>query len=121
VSSATTPPRRRNPVIVVVDIVVSVILLAFGLTFGAYSLAFVAQLSELSTGCGAGCNTTLLSVAAYGLLAVTVLGFFLGLGFAIVRAIRRRYTWPSPLIALVVMIAGFYVAAWIAGMGAPAA
>lgn len=114
-SSPTAPAARRNPALVVVDIVVSVALFIFSLVFGLYSVAFVVQLNEVAGSCGAGCNTGLLTAVAYGLLAVTVLGFFLGFGFAVVRVIRKRYTWPWAIATLVVLIVAFYLAAFLGG------
>lgn len=119
-SSATTPPARRNRALVIADIVVSVLVLAFALTFGLYSFAFVGQLATLSTSCGDDCNGLLLGIATYGLLAVTVLGFFLAVGFVVVRLVQKRFTWPWPVGALVVMIVAFYIAAWLAGAAVPA-
>lgn len=107
--------------LVAVDLVVSVALLLFALVFGLYSLAFVAQLSAATGTCGADCNTTLLTAVAYGLLAVTILTFFLGLGFSIVRVIRKRTTWPWAVGTLVVLIVAFYIAAFLVGQAVPAA
>ncbi len=99
--------------LVIVDLVASVALFLFALVFGLYAVAFVVQLNDIAGTCGSGCNTGLLTAVAYGLLTVTVLGFFLGFGFAVVRVIRKRYTWPWAVGTLVVLIVGFYLAAFL--------
>ncbi|MBX3098060.1 MAG: hypothetical protein KF761_00640 [Salinibacterium sp.] len=120
-TSAPLPPRRRILALVIVDIVASVIILALALLLGLVVLGFVAQFAGFTSGCGPGpypglqCNTTVLSIATYGLLTVTVVAFFVGLGMAIVRIIQKRATFVWPLGAVIVMIAAFYLAAWVAG------
>ena len=113
VSSPTPAARRRRPALVVLDIVASVIVLSFALVFGLVMLGFVTQLVDIASTCGtdAGlqCNATLLAIATYGLLGVTVIVFCLGLGFGIVRTIQRRYTVPWTLGALLIMILAYYV------------
>jgi len=125
VSSATTTPpstprRRRNVALVVVDIIASLAILSFTLVFGLVMLQFVGQMSDAARTCGADCNSGLLTAAAWGLLAVTVIVFCLGLGMAIVRAVQRRYTVLWPLGAFVVMYAAFFVASWLTGQAVPA-
>lgn len=116
-SSTTTPARRRNVALVALDIAVSALALFFAFGLGLTALAFVTQITAVSRSCGAdgSCNTTLLGVAGYGLLAVTILAFFLGLGFTIVRIIQKRLTFPWAVGALVVMLLGFYAATFLAG------
>jgi hypothetical protein len=105
--------------LVVLDIAVSVVALLIAFALGLVALAFVTQLTTVSGTCGAdpslSCNPTQLGIAAYGLLAVTVLAFFLGFGFAIVRIIQKRYTFAWTVGALVVMLIAFYAASFIAG------
>lgn len=111
----------------VVDIVASVAILAFAFVLGLVTLSFVTQLSGLGAVCGAGpytgleCNSTVLGIATYGLLAVTVLAFVIGLGMAIVRIIQKRFTFFWPLGALILMIAAFYFFTWLASQTVPAA
>ena len=118
-SSATPPARPRNVALVVVDIAVSAVALFFAFGLGLTALAFVTQLTGVSARCGTdasfACNTTLLGIATYGLLAVTILGFFLGLGFTIVRIIQKRLTFPWAVGALVVLLVAFYAATFLAG------
>lgn len=118
-TSATTPPRKRNAALVVLDIVVSIVALLFAFALGLLSVALVTQLIAVAGSCSADttltCDPALLTVAGYGLLAVTILGFFLGLGFTIVRLIQRRYTFPFAVGAFVVLVVAFYVASFIAG------
>lgn len=123
--SSASPAPRRNVALVAVDIAVSVIALFFAFGLGLLSLAFVTQLTGVSSSCGTDaaltCNTTLLGVATFGLLAVTILGFFLGLGLTIVRIIQKRLTFPWAVGALVVMLIGFYAATFLAGAAVTAA
>lgn len=106
------------------DIVVSIAVLSFALVFGLVMLQFVGQLYEFAATCSTDpaieCNQTLLGIATYGLLAVVVIVFFLGLGFGIVRAIQRRYTWPWTVGALVIMVLSFYLSSYLTGQAVPA-
>ena len=125
VSSPTPAARRRNPALVVVDLVASVIVLAFALVFGLVMLGFVSQLVTFAATCGADaaleCNATLLGIATYGLLGVTVIVFCLGLGLGIVRTIQRRYTFPWTFGALVIMLLAFYLSSYLTGQAVPTA
>lgn|GEM_PF-4166587 len=124
-SSTTTPAPRRNVALVAADIVVSFAILIFALLFGLVALGFAAQFGNFGSICGAGpysgleCNATALGVATYGLLTVTVVAFFLGIGMTIVRIIQKRFTFFWPLGALIVMVAAFFLASWVAGMTVP--
>ena len=123
---ATPAPRRSLP-LVVGDIVASVAILAFALVFGFVSLYFVTQFAGFGAECGTGpyeglqCNGTVLGIATFGLLIITVLAFVLGLGMTIVRLIQKRFTFVWPLGALAVMIAAFYFFSWLASQTAPTA
>jgi hypothetical protein len=114
-------------VIVTVDVIASVTLIVFGLVFAftavGYGLAFGTITSTCDAGPHAGltCNSTALSIAAYGLIVIAILAFAVGLGMVIVSLIRRRFTFWWPLGALVVMIIAFYLATWVAGATAPPA
>ena len=126
-SSPTTPARRRNPVLVTVDIVASVALLLLGLGMALVSLGYTTIFPGFTADCGDGpypgleCNSTALAVATYGLLAVTILAMFAAVGMVIVRLIQKRYAFPWPLGALLLLILAFYVAAWLAGQTVPTA
>jgi hypothetical protein len=126
VSSSTTPERRRNPALVTVDIIAAVAVLIFALLFGLVVLGFVNQFGSFGSACGTGpytgleCNATVLGIATYSLLTITVVAFFLGLGMAVVRIIQKRLVFPWPLGALVVMILAFYLGAYVAGLTVPA-
>jgi hypothetical protein len=104
-----------------------VAIIAFALVFGLVTVSFVSQLSGLAAACGAGpysgleCNSTVLGIATFGLLAVTVLAFVIGLGMAIVRIIQKRFTFFWPLGALILMIVSFYFFTWLASQTVPAA
>ena len=122
VSSPTPAARRRSPALVALDIVASVAVLSFALVFGIVVLTFVGQLVTLASTCGTDlqCTQPLLNIATYGLLAVTVVVFCLGLGLGIVRVIQRRYTFPWTFGALLVMLLAFYLFSFLAGQAVPA-
>lgn len=111
--------------LVVIDIVFSLALLLFAsvlaLTVVGYAFAF----GNLTAGCGAGpfdgleCNSSVLSIAVYGLIGVTVISYFLAIGMVIVSLIRKKITFWWPLGAVILIIVSFYAASWIAGMVAP--
>ncbi len=125
VTSTPLPPRRRILALVIADIVASVVIVALALLLGLVVLGFVAQFAGFTADCGPGtypglqCNATVLGIATYGLLTVTVVSFFVGLGMAIVRVIQKRAAFVWPLGAFIVMIAAFYLAAWAAGQTVP--
>ncbi|MDJ0334744.1 DUF6264 family protein [Salinibacterium sp. G-O1] len=118
-------PRRAAPR-VVIDIVVSVVLLAFGAVLALIVLGYATLYNGLTAGCGRGpfegiqCNATVLSITVFALMAVTILSYFLAVGMVIVSLIRKRLTFWWPLGGVIVIIAAFYIATWIAGMVAPA-
>ena len=113
----TTPPppaAPRSP-LAILDIVAGILLLIVAALIGSIFLAYIAQLGGLSAECagidpdGLRCAPGFLS--AMGILGtgIVVLSWFLAAGFLIVRAIRRQIVFFLPLIAFVVMIAGFYL------------
>jgi len=120
------PPARRNVALVALDVVASIVILAFGAVLALTIVGYATVFGSFTADCGAGpfdgltCNTTALAIASYGLIAVTVLGYFLGFGMVIVSLIRRRYTFWWPLGAVLLIIAAFYLASWVAGMTVPA-
>ena len=111
----------------VVDLIVSAAALVFALVFGLASIYYGSQFSGFALECGAGpytgvqCNGTVLGIATYGLLIVTVLAFCIALGMTIVRIIQKRFTFFWPVGALVLMIAAFYFFTWLASQTAPTA
>lgn len=126
-SSTTTPARRRNPALVFVDIAAAVVILVIALVFGLVVLGLVSQFGNFTSDCAAGtaysgleCNATGLGIATYGLLAITIVGFFLALGMTIVRIIQKRLVFVWPLGAFIVMIVAFYLGAYVAGLTVPA-
>ena len=120
------PPARRNVALVAVDIIASILILGFGavlaLTVLGYAMLFGGFTAECGTGPyeGLTCNATALAIASYGLMAVAIIGYFIGFGMVIVSLIRRRYTFWWPLGAVLVIVAAFYLASWIAGLTVPA-
>ena len=126
-SSPTTPAQRRNPALVAIDIAAAVVILVVALVFGLVVLGLVAQFGNFTSGCVAGttysgleCNATALGIATYGLLTVTIVGFFLALGMTIVRIIQKRLVFLWPLGAFLVMIAALYLGSYVAGLTVPA-
>ncbi|MBC7590191.1 MAG: hypothetical protein H7226_03980 [Salinibacterium sp.] len=123
--SSTLHAPRRNVALVTVDIVISAILLTFGAVLALTVLGYSTLFGNITADCGAGpfdgiqCNTTALSIAVYGMIAVTIIGFFLGVGMFIVSLIRKRPTFWWPLGAVILIIIAFYVASWVASMVAP--
>ncbi|MCU1579646.1 MAG: hypothetical protein JWP19_1850 [Rhodoglobus sp.] len=124
-SSPAALPKKRNVVLVVLDIVAGVVLLVISLSLGLGVLLSAVQYGALNTGCGAGpyqgltCNSTVLSIVVYGLMAVAVLAFFLGLGFFVVNMVRKRYGFYWPLAAIIVTVGLFYLGSWVAGLTVP--
>lgn len=118
--------KKRNPALVALDVAAGVILIVISLVIGIGVLLSAVQYGGLHAQCGAGpydgltCNTTVLSIVVYGLMAVAVIVFFLGVGFFLVNMVRRRYGFYWPLAAIVVTVALFYVGTWVAGMTVPA-
>ena len=125
-SSPTAPARKkRNVALVVLDVTVGVILIIISLVIGIGVLLSAVQYGGIQAQCGTGpydgvtCNATVLSIVVYGLMAVAVIAFFLGVGFFIVSMIRRRYGFYWPLAAIIVTVGLFYVGSWVAGMTVP--
>ena len=125
VKAAPAAPRR-HVVIVVTDIVASAVLLVFGAVLSLTVVGYAAQFGTITAECGAGpfdgleCNSVALSIAVYGLIGITVIGYFLAVGMVIVSLIRKRLTFWWPLGAIILIIVSFYAAAWVVGMVAPA-
>lgn len=111
----------------VADLVVAFAVLVFALVFGLAAVFYDSQFSGFATECGTGpypgvqCNGTVLAIATYGLLIVTVLAFCIGLGMTIVRIIQKRLVFVWPVGALAVMIIAFYFFTWLASQTAPTA
>ncbi len=111
---APPPAGRRSP-LQILDIVAGVLLLIVAMLIGFIMLAYIGQLGALGSECdgvtadGTRCAPAFLS--AMGILGtgIVVFAWFLAAGFLIVRAIRRRITFFLPIIAVLVMIAGFYL------------
>lgn len=118
-------PRKRNTALVALDIVAGVVLLTMSLLIGLSVLTSATLYGGLQAQCGAGpfeglhCNSTVLAVVVYGLIAVAVIAFFLGLGFFVVGQIRRRYSFYWPLAAIVLTLALFYLGTWVASLTTP--
>ncbi|MBG6053885.1 uncharacterized BrkB/YihY/UPF0761 family membrane protein [Salinibacterium sp. CAN_S4] len=122
-SSPDSP--RRHVGRLTIDIVVSVIILAFGAVLALTVLTYAGQFGGLTAECGNGpftgleCNSTALSIAVFVLIAVTILSYFLAIGMVIVSLIRKKVIFPWPLGGVILIIVAFYIAAWVAGMTVP--
>lgn len=124
---STTPPPRRSA-LQILDLVAGIALTAIGALIGIIMLAYVTQLGQVAAVCegvaedGTRCSAAFLAAMGVVGTAVVVFAWFLGAGFLIVRAIRRRVVFWLPIAAVVVMIAGFYlVTALVSGAYLPAA
>jgi len=120
------PPARRPVALVALDVIASIVILFFGAVLALTVVGYATVFGAFTSTCGPGpyeglvCNSTALAIASYGLITVTIVGYFLGFGMVIVSLIRRRYTFWWPLGAVLVIIAAFYLASWVAGMTVPA-
>jgi hypothetical protein len=110
---------------VILDIAVAVLLLVLALGLAIISISYATAFGGLTAECGAGsypgleCNATALGIAAYGLLAVAIVGLFAGAGMVVVRIIQKRYTVLWALGTVVLLYAAFFVATWLAGQTVP--
>jgi hypothetical protein len=111
----TPPPAARRTPLQIVDIVAGVLLLIVAMLIGFIMLAYIGQLGGLAAECegvtadGARCAPAFLSAMGIIGTAFVVFAWFLAAGFLIVRAIRRQIVFFLPIIAVVVMFAGFYL------------
>lgn len=117
--SAPERPRLR-----IVDMVVGILLglIALGVAFAFYTVFFTLRdpAGSIATSCaasGAVCDQNFLNTICYIGFAVCLFGFALPIGFMIVRFLQRRRAWFLPLIAIAVIIVGFYVLLFILGRG----
>ncbi|MDQ2699493.1 MAG: hypothetical protein M3Y46_11935, partial [Actinomycetota bacterium] len=114
-------PRECSRVVRTLDLIIGIVLTLIAALVGITMLAFVGQLGQLATACagvtpdGMRCEPGFLG--AMGILgtAIVVLGWFLPAGFLIVRAIRRQLVFFLPIVAIVVMIAGYYLVVLLLG------
>lgn len=124
-SNSATPRAKRNPALVVLDIAAGAVLLVISLFIGLAVLVSAVQYQGLLVQCGAGpytgltCNSTVLGIVIFGLIAVAVLAFFLGLGFFVVNLLRKRYAFYWPLLAIAVTVGLFYAGTALAGATVP--
>jgi hypothetical protein len=65
------------------------------------------------------CNSSVLGIAIFVMIAVAILAFFLGLGFFVVAMIHKRFGFFWPLGAIIVTLVVFYIGTWIVGMTLP--
>ncbi len=117
----TPPPAAKRTPLQIVDIVAGILLLLIAMLIGFIMLAYITQLGALGSECegiepdGMRCSPAFLS--AMGILGtgIVVFAWFLAAGFLIVRALRRKVVFFLPIIAVVVMIAGFYLVTALVG------
>ncbi|CAN5529035.1 hypothetical protein BH09ACT4_BH09ACT4_22090 [soil metagenome] len=111
----TTPsPARRTP-LAIFDIVVAVVLALIGALIGYVFLAYFAQFAALADSCsgvagdGLRCAPGFLATMQILGYAVVIFGWFVTTGFIVVRILRRKPVFFLPLLAVLIMIVGFYV------------
>lgn len=119
--SPTVPPRR-NPVVTVIDIVVGVAIALIGIVFGLVILSTAGQYISINEGgctadsyAGLECNAGALSLAVSALTAVTIFAWAITSGLFIVRLLKRRIGFYWPIIGIVLMVAGFWIATYFVG------
>lgn len=119
-SAPPPPPAKRTP-LQIFDIVAGVLLLLLAMLIGFIMLAYITQLGTLSSECegidpdGMRCSPGFLSAMGVLGTGIVVFAWFLAAGFLIVRIIRRKVVFFLPIIAVVVMIAGFYLVTALVG------
>jgi hypothetical protein len=124
-SSSSPAAPRRNPILVTIDIVVSVLLLMVSGALAVTVIANARAYGDITASCGLGpytgleCNATVLAIVVYGLIGIAVLAAFIGFGMVLVSLIRRRYAFWWPLGSIVLTIAIFWVATWLASLTVP--
>lgn len=122
----TQPPtKRRNGVLVTIDVVAGILLLVVGVTIALTVLTSAIAFGGLHAQCGSQpysgltCNSTVLGIVVYGLIAVAVLGIFFGFGMFVVFVIRKRWAFYWPLAGIVLTLVLFYLGTWVAGLTVP--
>lgn len=125
-TNPTPPARRRHPAIVTVDVLLSIVLLAFSgvvafvVVVSAFSYSGIHAICTPADATGIVCNSVVLGIIVYGLMTVAIIAAFLGFGMVIVSLIRRRWAFVWPLGAILLTIGLFYLASWVAGLTVPA-
>lgn len=123
--TSQTPAPRRNGVLVTIDVVAGILLLLVGVALALVVITSAIAYGGLHNQCGSleygglTCNSTVLDIVVYGLIAVAVLSLFLGFGMFVVSLIRRRWAFYWPLAGVIVTLVLFYVGTWVAGMTVP--
>jgi hypothetical protein len=119
-SAAATPTGPRTTA-QRVDLVVGVILTITSALLGLTMLAQLNQLTGLDVICagiapdGTRCDPAFLSAAIIVGYAIVIFAWFLGAGWLIFRAVRRRRVFWIPLVSGAVILAAFYVVAILLG------
>jgi hypothetical protein len=117
----TTPRPERSRTTRIIDLVVGIALTVIAALIGLVMLAYVTQLGQLSAVCtgltpeGTRCDPGFLGAMGVLGTAIVVLGWFLPAGFLVVRAIQRRLVFFLPVVALVVMYAGYLLVSALLG------
>lgn len=125
-TNPTPPARRRHPAIVTVDVLLSIVLLAFSgvvaflVVVSAFSYSGLHAMCTPADVAGIVCNSVVLGIVVYGLMTVAIIAAFLGFGMVIVSLIRRRWAFVWPLGAILLTIGLFYLATWVASLTVPA-
>jgi uncharacterized BrkB/YihY/UPF0761 family membrane protein len=121
--ASAAPARRRNPFLIALDVIVSVIVMVFGLVLGLIVYASGEQYAAINDGvCTSGpyegltCNAGALSVIVFATVGIALLAWALSVGMFIVNLIKRKYAFYWPIIGVVVMVASFWVGTFFVGL-----
>jgi purine-cytosine permease-like protein len=111
----TTPPPARRSGLAIADLVIAVLLALIGGVIGLAFLGYLGQLSGVSDACegvapdGVRCAPAFLNGMQIVGYAIVVFAWAITTGFIVVRFIRRKAVFFLPLLAVAIMIAGFYL------------
>lgn len=124
-SAAATPtaatPTGPRTTTQRVDLVVGILLTVTSALLGLTMLAQLNQLTGLDVICkgiapdGTRCDPAFLSGSIIVGYAIVIFAWFLGAGWLIFRAVRRRLVFWIPLASGAVILAAFYVVAILLG------
>ena len=112
-----TPPTPARKPLRIIDLIAGIVIAIIGALIGFIMLGQVGQFSALSAACegvtpdGLRCNAGYLNGSVILSTAIVVFGWFLTVGFFVVRILRRQLAFWLPLVGIVVMVAAFYVIA----------
>ncbi len=113
----STPPTPARPPLRIIDLVAGIVLAIIGALLGFIMLALIGQFGGFSAACegvtpdGIQCDGGFLSAVLIIGTALVVFGWFVTVGFFIVRILRRRLAFWLPLVGILVIFAAYYAVA----------